>query len=149
MRRHTAKRILAGVTVASISGLVPVILSSAGSATAFGVQATAPIQKNNGDCGKSLPNRPVLGEVVFTRTGNELYLTVAMSGAPVDQSFPIYLFTGNCDEIGVIGYVTTNSHGSGGGLFTAAVSSSDTRFFADPYNESTGYANDTPIVTVP
>jgi hypothetical protein len=149
MRRNTAKRILVGLTVASISGFAPMILSSATSASAFGVQATAPIQKGNGDCGRNLRSLPVLGEVIFTRTGNEVYVTVSMSNAPANQSFEASLWTGSCDEIGSGGSFTTNSHGSGGIAFSVAVSSGETRFFGTVYNESTDYYNDTPIVSVP
>jgi hypothetical protein len=149
MRRNTAKRILVGLAVASISGFVPLILSSAGSATAFGGQVTAPIQKNNGYCGRNLRGRPVLGQIVFTRSGNELSLAVSMSNAPADQTYSIYLYTGTCDYLGQLGSITTNSQGTGGGAFTAAVSSTETRFFGDPGNDSLEQANDTPIVSVP
>jgi hypothetical protein len=149
MRRNTAKRILVGLAVASISGFVPVILSSAGSATAFGGQVTAPIQKDNGFCGGNYRRAPVLGQMVFTRSGDELSLAVSMSNAPADTTFYVSLWSGSCDDIADLGYITTNSQGTGGGAFSTAVANGETRFFGTVYNESTGYYNDTPTVKVP
>jgi len=87
----------------------------------------------------------VLGDLAVSKHGKTLSLHVTLDGTPAtaNTTYDLYLFSGACGQLGLVGQVTTNAFGVADVTFTRVPMSGATTFFASLMGPN-GW-NDTPI----
>lgn len=110
--------------------------------------ANTQFQYGNAACGGDLSGLPVLGDLAVSKHGKTLSLHVTMDGSPAtaNTTYDLYLFTGACTQLGLLGQVTTNAFGVADVTFNRVSTGGATTFFASIMGAN-GW-NDTPIFPV-
>jgi hypothetical protein len=106
----------------------------------------AKIQQGNHFCGADRPDLPVIGFSNYHRSGNTVSVNFHLKKAMPKASYRIDLWGDACSFFGVVGTVTTNSHGVANVSGSVTVPAASTRFFATAAGPN-GF-NDTPAVTL-
>lgn len=139
--------------------LVLATFGLAGSATAGGgIRATSPVQAGNWTYGEDIPTATVIGKATFVRRGDEVKVTVTVSGQPPNTAMRLFLYGQNVDDtwysIGYNANFTTNARGSGRVSNTWNVApagySFDDYFFVEVSSADVADAGgNTPMVSLP
>jgi hypothetical protein len=138
------RRVFAGLLVI---GLVAVAFGVAQALAGTGT-ATVPFQKNNFSCGSDI-GTSTFGWVTFTRDDKTtLREHVRLTKATPSSTYDIWLWSGGCDFLAIVGHLKTDSSGAGEATFTSSTFGHQS-FFAEALREGGGgVAGDSTIAKV-
>jgi len=140
---RTGGRRLAGVLVVAIFALVAASVSQGGDTPST---AKSPLYNHRDSCTEDPAVNPV-GTATFTRHKHTLTLKVSLHDAE-PGTYYLYLYTGDCGTSWTLGKFKVDANGNGSKTGSVDVSGFGNTFFADPYNNTTGFNNESDIVKV-
>ena len=131
--------------VAMALGVALLVPSAASAASTKNWTATTQFQYGNADCGANDVGLPTLGDLVATKHGGSLDLHVSLDGSPATASttYDLYLYDGACNQVGLVGEVTTDAFGVADVTFKRVKGNGSTSYFATLHG--TNGWNDSPI----
>ena len=148
MTRFTMRR---GRALSAIVGVVALAGLTFGVTQAFAGQGhkTAPIRNHRDECSSDSKNR-VVGTATFTQKAGSIKVKVSINnGEPGDYDLLLYYWTGStCDQVGGDVKFKVDGSGNGSATVSADVTGYGQWFFADAYNDTTGYDNESDWVRV-
>jgi hypothetical protein len=143
----TGRRRLSGVLVVAICALVAAGVSQGG-ATPSTVKST--VYNHRDECTLE-PAVHAIGTATFTRNKNILTVKVSLHDAE-PGTYTLYLYDNvgldDCPDYWVLGTFKVGANGDGSKVGSADVSGYGNFFFADAYNNTTGYDNESDIVKI-
>ena len=140
------RRRLFGVVVVGIFALVAAGVSQGGATPST---AKSTVYNHRDECTYDPAVRPV-GTATFTRNKNILTLKVSFHDAePGTYTLYLYQFTGGtCGDSWQLGTFKVGADGNGSKVGSVNVSGEGSYFFAAPYNNTTGFYNESDVVKV-
>ena len=132
-------------TMSAVLGVAMLGALAFGVSQAFAGQGSAvsKIRNHRDSCASTSKSR-VVGTATFARKGNTVTLKVSINkGEPGD--YDLYLYNASCDSVGPTVNFKVDASGNGSATLTATGVTGQS-FFADAYNTTTGYDNESDYV---
>ena len=138
------RRLVLVAAAMAVAMLIPGVVSAASS----NFHAFTYAQAGNEYCGADMPELPRLAFVEITKKGPWLTVRTSFDGTPAsaNTAYDVFVFSASCNELGVLGTVTTNAYGVANvTLPKFKLPSGTTSLFIAIQDPSNNW-NDTPIV---